>query len=48
MFINRVNLSITIFKEAFAHIGGKLGGLTNQRRETVSREKIYFLLEKSD
>ena len=47
-FINLVNLSITIFKEAFAHIGGKLGGLPNQRRETVSREKIYFLLEKSD
>ena len=46
MFINLVNLSSTIFRYAFAHIRGKLGEVTNQIRETISREMIIFLLEK--
>ena len=45
MFINLVNLSSKITKDAFAHIGGKLDGLPNQRRETVAREIIHFLLK---
>ena len=44
MFINLINLSSTIIKDAFAHIRGKLGGIPNQRRETVSREMINFFL----
>ena len=45
MFIKLVNLSPEIIKDAFSHIGGKLGELPNQRRETVSREMIRFLLK---
>ena len=48
MSINLVNLSSTIFKDAFAHIGSNLGELTNQIRETVAREMIDFLLKKSE
>ena len=48
MFNNLVNLSSTIIKDNFGHIIGKLGELPNQRRETVSREMINFLLEKAD
>ena len=36
MFINLVNLSSNTLKNAFAKIGGKLGELTNQIRETVA------------
>ena len=36
MFINLINLSSTIIKDAFEHIRGKLGGIPNQRRETVA------------
>ena len=46
MFINLINLSSTIIKDAFAHIRGKLDKLPNQRRETVAREMISFLLKK--
>ena len=46
MFINLVNIYSKIFKDTFAHIGGKLGDIPNQRRETVAREMINFLLKK--
>ena len=45
MFINLVNIYSKIFKDTFAHIGGKLGDIPNQRRETVAREMINFLLK---
>ena len=45
MFINIVNLSSTITKDTFAHIGGKLDELPIQRRETVERYMIRFLLK---
>ena len=48
MFINLVNLYETIIKDALAPIGGKLGEIPNQRRETVSIEMIPFLLKKAD
>ena len=48
MFINLVNLSSAIIKDAFAHIRGNIGELTNHRRETVSREMICSLLSRSD
>ena len=48
MLTNLVNISSTIIKDAFAHIGGRLGELTNQRRETVAREMIRFLLSRSE
>ena len=48
MFINLVNLYSKIIKEAFAHIGVKLGELPNEIRETVAREMIHFLPEKAE
>ena len=45
LFINLINLSSTITKDTFAHIRGKLGGLPNQRRETVDIEMIRFMLK---
>ena len=44
-FTNLINLSSTITKDVFAHIGGKLGELPNQRRETVAIDMIRFLLK---
>ena len=41
LFINLINIYSTIIKDNFAHIGGKLGELTNQRRETVAKEMIH-------
>ena len=46
IFINLVNLSSKITKDAFGNIGDKLGEITNQRRETVDREMIRFLPKK--
>ena len=48
MFINLVNLSLAIIKDAFLHMGGNLGELPNQIRETVSIDMIRFLQEKAD
>ena len=45
MFINLVNFSLTIIKDPYGHIRGKIGGIHNQRRETVAREIINFLLK---
>ena len=44
ILINQVNLSSNTPKEYFSHIRGKLGELPNQRRETLSRDIIRFLL----
>ena len=41
----RLTRLMKIIKEAFAHIVGKLGEITNQRRETVARDMINFLLK---
>ena len=38
MFINLVNLSSTIVKDAFAHIGGNVSELPFQRQEKVARD----------
>ena len=46
MFNNLINLYSTIIKDAFGHVGGKIGRLPNHRRETVAREMINFLLKK--
>ena len=48
MLIKIVNLSLNTLKYAFAHIRGKIGELPNQRRETVSREIICFLLLRAE
>ena len=48
IFINLINLSSTIIKDAFAHIVGKLGEITNQIKEIVAREMIHFFQEKAD
>ena len=45
MFMNLVNLSLTIIKDAFDQIRGKLGKLPNQRRETVDKDITHFLLK---
>ena len=45
MFINLVKLYSTTIQDNFSHIGGKLGEITNQRRETVAIEMISFLLK---
>ena len=44
MLINLINLSLTITKDVFAHIVGKLVELPNQIREPVAIEMIRFLL----
>ena len=45
VFINLINLSSKITKDAFAHIRGKLGELPNPRREKVAIEMIRLLLK---
>ena len=45
MFSNFFNLYSTIIKDTFGHIGGRIGVLPNQRRETVSRKMINLLLK---
>ena len=39
-FIQIIQQSYNIIKDAFVHIGGKLVELPNQRRDIVSREMI--------
>ena len=43
MFTELVNLSYNTLKDAFEHLGGKIGDLLNQRGETASREIILIL-----
>ena len=43
MFIKLVKSSLNTPKDAFAHLGGKLGDPPNKRRETVDREIIQHL-----
>ena len=45
MFRNLINISSKITKDAFGHIGGKLGEIPNHVRETVARDMINFLLK---
>ena len=45
MLNNLVKLFLTFIKDAFSHIGGKLGEIPNQIRGTVSRHIIRFLLK---
>ena len=46
ILIKYFTLSSTITKDAFAYIGGKLGKLPNQVKETASRDIIRLLLKK--
>ena len=48
MFINLVSLYSTTIKDSFAHIGGKLGEIPNQRKETASIEMICSLMSRSE
>ena len=41
MLIKLVNLSYNTIKDAFEHLVGKLGDLTNQIREKLTREIIW-------
>ena len=43
MRIKLVNLSLYTLKGAFAQLGGNIGDIPNQRRETTSREIIQRL-----
>ena len=45
MFIDLINFSLTLIKDAFSHIEGKLGKVSNKRRETVAREMIPFFMK---
>ena len=42
-FIQLIQQSSNTIKDAFAHIGGKLAELPNQRRDTVAREMIRIM-----
>ena len=43
IFINLADLSSNTLKDASSHVGGNIGRVINQIRETVVRKIIWFL-----
>ena len=48
MFIEIVNLSLNTIKYKFTNLGGKLGNLPNQIRETLFRDIIQIFKSGSE